>query len=111
MSVISFIDATSLKVCHNLPINQRRIFRSSAERNKSSTDCYCGFELHPAVNKMAIFKAFTNCTKKGVKVRKAKWSASIAEANLDAKKVRENYRQRFGIEASYRYAKKVRKAK
>ena len=30
------------------------------------------------------------------------------EANLSAKKVKENYRQRFGIEASYRCAKKVR---
>ena len=60
---------------------------------------------------MAMFKTFTNCTKKGVKVRKAKWLAYIlvnVEANLSAKKVKENYRKRFGIEASYRCAKKVR---
>lgn len=60
---------------------------------------------------MAMFKTFTNCTKKGVKVRKAKWLAYIlvnAEANLSAKKVKESYRKRFGIEASYRCAKKVR---
>lgn len=60
---------------------------------------------------MAMFKTFTNCTKKGVKERKAKWLAYIlvnAEANLSAKKVKENYRKRFGIEASYRCAKKVR---
>jgi len=38
---------------------------------------------------MAMFKAFTNCTKKGKKVRKAKWLAYIlvnCEANLSAKK-------------------------
>jgi putative transposase len=60
---------------------------------------------------MAMFKAFTNCTKKGVKVRKAKWLAYIlvnCADNLSAKKVKENYRKRFGIEASYRCAKKVR---
>ena len=60
---------------------------------------------------VALFKAFTTCTKKGVKVRKAKWLAYIlvnCEANLSAKKVKENYRRRFGIEASYRCAKKVR---
>jgi putative transposase len=60
---------------------------------------------------MAMFKGFTNSTKKGKKVRRAKWLAYIlieAEANLSAKKVKENYRKRFGIEASYRCAKKVR---
>ncbi len=60
---------------------------------------------------MAMFKGFTNSTKKGVKVRKAKWLAYIlieAQANLSAKKVKENYRKRFGIEASYRCARKVR---
>lgn len=60
---------------------------------------------------MALFKGFTTTIKKGKKVRRAKWLAYIlieAEANLSAKKVKENYRKRFGIEASYRCAKKVR---
>lgn len=60
---------------------------------------------------VAMFKGFTTTTKKGKKVRKAKWLAYIlieCEANLSAKKVKANYRKRFGIEASYRCAKKVR---
>ena len=60
---------------------------------------------------MAMFKAFTTSRKKGVKVRKAKWLAYIlvnCADNLSAKKVKENYRRRFGIEASYRCARKVR---
>jgi hypothetical protein len=60
---------------------------------------------------MALFKSFTNCTKKGHKVRKAKWLAYMlvnTQANMSAKKVKESYRKRFGIEASYRCAKKVR---
>ncbi len=60
---------------------------------------------------MAMFKGFTNTTKKGKKVRKAKWLAYMlinCEPKISAKKVKENYRKRFGIEASYRCAKKVR---
>jgi len=58
-----------------------------------------------------LFKAFTSSTKKGRKVRKAKWLAYIlvgCDEKLSAKKVKERYRKRFGIEASYRCAKKVR---
>jgi hypothetical protein len=47
---ISFIDATSIKVCHNLRIPQHRVFRGSAERDKSSTGWYYGFKLHLAIN-------------------------------------------------------------
>ena len=60
---------------------------------------------------MAMFKGFTTTTKKGKKVRKAKWLAYIlvnCDEQMSAKKVKENYRKRFGIEASYRCAKKVR---
>jgi len=60
---------------------------------------------------MAMFKGFTTTTKKGRKVRRAKWLAYIlveADEKLSAKKVKERYRKRFGIEASYRCAKKVR---
>lgn len=47
---ISFIDATSLKVCHNLRIPSHKVFRGSAARDKSSTGWYYGFKLHLAVN-------------------------------------------------------------
>lgn len=60
---------------------------------------------------MAMFKSFTNGTKKGVKARRAKWLAYMlvnCADNLSAKKVKQKYRKRFGIEASYRCAKKVR---
>lgn len=62
-------------------------------------------------SEMAMFKGFTTSKKKGRKERKVKWLAYIlvgAEENLSAKKVKEKYRRRFGIEASYRCAKKVR---
>jgi len=60
---------------------------------------------------MAMFKGFTTCTKKGKKIRKAKWLAYMlieCDEKLSAKTVKKRYRKRFGIEASYRCAKKVR---
>ena len=60
---------------------------------------------------MALYKTFTTTTKKGQKVRRAKWLAYMlvnCADNLSAKKVKANYRKRFGIESSYRCAKKVR---
>jgi len=62
-------------------------------------------------SEMAMFKTFTISKKKGQKVRKVKWLAYIlvgCDEKMSAKKVKEKYRKRFGIEASYRCAKKVR---
>ena len=47
---ISFIDATSLKVCHNLRIPSHKVFAGRAARGKSSTGWYFGFKLHLAIN-------------------------------------------------------------
>jgi hypothetical protein len=55
---ISFIDATALKVCHNLRIPSHRVFRGSAERDKSSTGWYYGFKLHLAVNEKGEILGF-----------------------------------------------------
>ncbi len=60
---------------------------------------------------MARFKGFTTTTKKGKKVRKAKWLAYMligCDEKLGVKTVKQRYRKRFGIQASYRCAKKVR---
>lgn len=55
---ISFIDATSLKVCHNLRIGQHRTFRGTAMRGKSSTGWYYGFKLHLAINEKGEILGF-----------------------------------------------------
>jgi len=47
---ISFIDATSLKVCHNKRISQHRVFRDLAARGKTSVGWFFGFKLHLVVN-------------------------------------------------------------
>lgn len=47
---ISFIDSTSLKVCHNRRLSQHRVFENLAARGKTSVDWFFGFKLHLVVN-------------------------------------------------------------
>jgi DDE family transposase len=47
---ISFIDSTSLAVCHPARIQQHRVFRVDARRGKTSVGWFYGFKLHLVVN-------------------------------------------------------------
>lgn len=47
---ISFIDSTSLRVCHPKRISGHRVFAADAKRGKTSTGWFYGFKLHLAVN-------------------------------------------------------------
>jgi IS5 family transposase len=49
-SGISFMDSTSVKVCHNRRIKQHRVFQDLAARGKTSVDWFFGFKLHVVVN-------------------------------------------------------------
>ncbi len=49
-SGISFIDSTSLKVCHNRRIQGHKVFAGCAQRGKTSVDWFYGFKLHLVVN-------------------------------------------------------------
>ena len=47
---ISFIDSTTLKVCHNRRIHQHKTFKAVAQRGKTSMGWFYGFKLHLIVN-------------------------------------------------------------
>lgn len=49
-SGISFVDSTSLKVCHNRRIKGHKVFDGLAARGKTSVDWFFGFKLHFVVN-------------------------------------------------------------
>jgi hypothetical protein len=49
-SGISFIDSTSLKVCHNRRIHSHKVFEGCARRGKTSVDWFFGFKLHLVTN-------------------------------------------------------------
>jgi hypothetical protein len=47
---ISFIDSTSVKVCHNKRIYHHKVFSGIAARGKTSTGWFYGFKLHLIIN-------------------------------------------------------------
>lgn len=47
---ISFVDSTTIDVCHNRRIHQHKVFKGIAKRGKSSTGWFYGFKLHLLVN-------------------------------------------------------------
>jgi hypothetical protein len=49
-SGISFIDSTSLAVCHNRRIHSHKVFAGCARRGKTSVDWFFGFKLHLVIN-------------------------------------------------------------
>lgn len=49
-SGISFVDSTSLKVCHNRRIHSHKVFARCARRGKTSVDWFFGFKLHLVIN-------------------------------------------------------------
>lgn len=49
-SGISFVDSTSLAVCHNRRIHSHQVFRGFAGRGKTSVGWFYGFKLHLAIN-------------------------------------------------------------
>lgn len=56
---ISFIDSTSLKVCHNRRIARNRVFAGRAARGHSSMGWFYGFKLHLIVNPYGELLAFS----------------------------------------------------
>lgn len=55
---ISFVDATSLVVCHTARIAQHRVFRADARRGKTTMGWFYGFKLHLVVNDRGELLAF-----------------------------------------------------
>ena len=55
---IAFVDATSLKVCHNRRIHQHRVFKDLAQRGKTSVGWFYGFKLHLVINEQGDLLAF-----------------------------------------------------
>ena len=47
---VSFIDSTSIAVCHNRRIASHRVFAGMARRGKTSMGWFFGFKLHLVVN-------------------------------------------------------------
>lgn len=49
-SGISFVDSTSIAVCHNRRIHSHKVFKGFAQRGKTSVGWFYGFKLHVVIN-------------------------------------------------------------
>jgi hypothetical protein len=49
-SGISFVDATSIAICHNRRIASNKVFRGAAKRGKTSVGWFYGFKVHLVIN-------------------------------------------------------------
>lgn len=57
-SGVSFLDSTTLDVCHNKRIYSNKVFKEAAKRGKSSTGWFYGFKLHLIINDKGEILAF-----------------------------------------------------
>lgn len=55
---ISFVDSTTIVVCHSRRIHQHKVFQGLAQRGKSSTGWFYGFKLHLIVNELGDILEF-----------------------------------------------------
>ena len=55
---ISFIDATSMKVCHAKRIYRNKVFQELAKRGKTTAGWFYGFKLHLIINDRGEILAF-----------------------------------------------------
>ena len=58
MTGISFIDATSIKVCHNKRISRNKVFKKLAKRGKTTSGWFYSFKLHLIINDKGEILAF-----------------------------------------------------
>lgn len=56
---ISFVDSTTIAVCHNKRIYNHKVFKGLAKRGKSSTGWFYGFKLHLVVSEVGEIIDFT----------------------------------------------------
>jgi hypothetical protein len=55
---ISFVDATSIKVCHNKRIKRNKVFKGFAKRGKTTSGWFYGFKLHLIINENGKILSF-----------------------------------------------------
>lgn len=59
---ISYIDSTSITVCHNRRISRNKVFQGFAKRGKTSMGWFFGFKLHLVVNECGeLLSACVTC--------------------------------------------------
>lgn len=101
---ISFIDSSSLKVCHNRRIAQHRVFAQLAARGKTSVGWFFGFKLHLVVNEhgellnLTLTPGNTDDRKPVPKLLKALFGKVFADRGYVSERLAQQLLQSCGIE-------------
>jgi hypothetical protein len=101
---ISFLDSTSLRVCHNRRIQQHQVFENIAQRGKTSVDWFFGFKLHLVVNEfgellnVALTPGNTDDRKPVNKLLKALFGKVFADRGYVSQSLAAQLLQTTGIE-------------
>lgn len=103
-SGISFVDATSLKVCHNRRIRRHRVFDGLAARGKTSVDWFFGFKLHLVVSEygellnITLTPGNTDDRTPVVDLLKSLWGKVFADRGYVKAALSEKLLREYGIE-------------
>ncbi len=101
---VSFMDSTSLKVCHNRRISRHKVFKNLAQRGKTSVDWFFGFKLHLVVNElgeivnMSLTPGNVDDRKPVVDLLKELWGKVFADRGYVSQKLATKLLKDFGIE-------------
>ena len=55
---IAFVDSTSIKICNNKRIKRNKVFKSFAQRGKTTMGWFYGFKLHIIINEKGEILSF-----------------------------------------------------
>lgn len=100
---IGFVDATSLKVCHNRRIGSHRVFKGVAARGKTSVDWFYGLKLHLVVNEsgellnITVTPGNTDDRKPVLNLLKGLTGRVFADGGYVSKKLAKDLLDTFGI--------------
>lgn len=103
-SGVSFIDSTSLKVCHNRRISRHRVLSNLAKRGRTSVDWFYGFKLHLVVNEggellnLTLTPGNVDDRKPVPKLLQGLFGKVFADKGYVSRSLAQQLRQTYGIE-------------
>ena len=100
---ISFIDSTSIKVCHNRRIAQHRVFNGHAARGKTSVGWFFGFKLHLVINdrgellNVQITPGNIDDRKPVVELLQDFWGKVFADKGYVSQSLAQHLQEKYGV--------------
>lgn len=111
---ITYVDSTSLAVCHNKRAKRHRVFKGKAKHGKTSMGWFFGFKLHIAMNERGeLLKViFTSADVADVTVLKElcenSWGTVYGDKGYISKEIAEELQENHGIKVVTRVRKNMK---